>query len=184
MLKLLKWPLALMLILSSEVGIAKAMLHLSTSYMTRESEVSGSSSETKTNIYNLSLAGDVDNNAFVGFKYFKYNVDSDVEITASGLCAGYMDKSGFMIIGSWMINPEKTYGEDGNQITMKAKVGSELKGTIIDIGYLLKSGSLLVGPQITYAKFEYDSVEGFDETELEDTSDTYVYPYIAMIFTL
>lgn len=188
----LRWIFILLLAFSTDVAFGAAKLTLGVSHVKEESEAGGNDASATVNIFDLGLGGDVSTrNAFVGFKYFSYDYDaggSDVEITSAGLSVGYFDNSGFSIVGTWLVNPEKTIEGGQNDVVYKADTGLQIKGMMIDLAYYFKAGSFFVGPKFSLADFNYDTVdlgdgEGAQELD-DDTSDTLTYPYVSFLFEL
>jgi ABC-type proline/glycine betaine transport system substrate-binding protein len=188
----LRWLVIVLMAFSTDAAFSAAKLTLGVSHVKEESEAGNTDSSATVNIFDIGLGGDVSTqSAFVGFKYFSYSYDangSDVEITSAGLSAGYFDKSGFSIVGTWLVNPEKKVEGGQNDVVYKADTGLQIKGLMIDLAYYFKAGSFYVGPKFSLADFNYDTVdlgdgEGAQDLD-DDTSDTLTYPYVSFLFEL
>jgi len=183
-----KMRVSLALILTvtfANTALAKARFNLAGAYASEEHTREGANSKGSTTVFNLSLAGDVKKNAFIGFKYYDHVQEDRFEITAAGIVFGYLDNSGFMVAASWILNPEKTFTESNIRTVHKSDAGLELNGLVVDVAFFMKAGSFLLGPQITYAQFDYNKAEvGGTTSELDNTGDEFITPFVSLMYEM
>lgn len=164
------------------------MGHLALFYASEEGQREDSEFDVTKTVFHLGIGADVSDGFYIGGKYFEYNEDwggsngPDEKITSLGISLGYFHNSGFFLMYTHLLDPEKTVNTTSNNSSVKATY-SDGGGSLIDIGYLVKSGNLAYGPMITQANVTYSKVSASGtDTDLNNTSDTLLYPYFIMVF--
>lgn len=144
-------------------------------YHASEETNTGTDSERTQTFYDIKLGVTLSNNIYLGAIYASDTEDvgsGDIARTSYGATVGYMQPSGWYLLGHYFISSEVEFSGGGEY--------GDGSGFQFDVGYMFQFGnSFYVGPQLSYKTFEYgEATAGGATTDIDDTDATDFLPMV------